>query len=120
MLRPVLLWCGGVLVAGGAVVSLATHSAAGLGPAAAGAVMLLAILFERRRYKRIADGVPGPDWQPTGERFLDPNTGVPVEVYFQPATGKRAYVKQVSPAPRAGKTTSPAGVGEVETRKRRG
>jgi hypothetical protein len=55
--------------------------------------MLLAILFERRGYKRIVDDRPGPDWQPTGERFVDPNTGVPVEVYFQPATGKRVYVR---------------------------
>jgi hypothetical protein len=93
MLRTVLLWCGGLLVACGVLVSLASHSPVGLGPAAAGAVMLLAILFERRRYKRIVDDVPGPDWQPTGERFLDPNTDVPVEVYFQPATGKRLYVR---------------------------
>jgi hypothetical protein len=93
MLRVVLLWCGGLLVVGGLSIVLAGGSPAGLGPAAVGAVLVLAILFERRGYKRIADGVPGPDWQPTGERFLDPGSGVPVEVYFQPATGKRVYVR---------------------------
>ena len=93
MLRTVVLWCGTLLVLGGVAVSLAIHPAVGLGPAAAGVIMLLAIMFERRGYKRIVDGVPGPDWQPTGERFLDPNSEVPVQVYFQPGTGKRVYVR---------------------------
>ena len=93
MLRAVLLWCGGLLVLAGVAIAVTCHSAAGLGPAGFGAVMLLAILFERRGYKRIVEDRPGPDWQPTGERFLDPNTDVPVEVYFQPATGKRVYVR---------------------------
>ncbi len=93
MLRKALLVCGALLVLGGLGAVLLWHAPAGLGPAGIGAVLLLAILFERRGYKRIVDGVPGPDWQPTGERFLDPNTNVPVAVYFQPATGKRAYVR---------------------------
>ena len=102
MLRTVLLWCAGLLLLAGVAVALATRSPLGLGPAGVGAVMLLAILFERRGYKRIVEGAPGPDWQRTGERFLDPNTDVPVEVYFQPTTGKRVYVKQTSSALRAG------------------
>jgi len=93
MLRTVLLWCGALLVLGGVVVALSSHTAVGLGPAGFGAVLLLAVLFERRGYKRIVDGVPGPDWQPTGERFLDPSTNMPVEVYFQPGSGKRVYVR---------------------------
>ena len=93
MLRKAVLGCGGVLVVGGIVLALATRVAAGLGPAGLGAILLLAVLFERRGYKPIADGVPGPDWQPTGERFLDPGSGVPVVVYFQPASGKRVYVR---------------------------
>jgi hypothetical protein len=93
MLRTVSLWCGWLLVVGGIGVCLWTHSPAGLAPAAIGAVMVLAILFERRGYKRIVDVRPGPDWQATGERFVDPGSGVPVEVFFQPATGKRVYVR---------------------------
>lgn len=93
MLRKAVLGCGALLLMGGMMGVLASGSFAGLGPAALGAVLLLAILFERRGYKRIADHRPGPDWQPTGERFLDPNSNVPVEVFFQPATGKRVYVR---------------------------
>ncbi len=93
MLRKVLLWCGAVLLLGGVAVALLSRSPVGLGPAGLGAVLMLAILFEHRGYKRIVDDRPGPDWQPTGEKFLDPGSGVPVEVYFQPATGKRVYVR---------------------------
>jgi len=93
MLRKGVLWAGALLVLGGVGIAVIYHSPAGLGPAVFGAVMLLAVVFERRGYKRIVDSVPGPDWQPTGERFLDPNSDVPVTVYFQPATGKRVYVR---------------------------
>jgi hypothetical protein len=97
MLRRAVIGLGALLMLAGLVVSLATRSAAGLGPAGFGAVLLLAILFERRHYKRIEDSVPGPDWRPTGERFLDPVSDVPVAVYFHPPTGKRAYVRTDHP-----------------------
>jgi hypothetical protein len=32
------------------------------------------------------------DWRPTGEKFVDPETGKPVEVWFEPKTGERRYV----------------------------
>jgi len=31
-------------------------------------------------------------WRPTGERFIDPATGKPVEVWSEPKTGERRYV----------------------------
>jgi len=31
-------------------------------------------------------------WRPTGEKFIDPASGKPVEVWFDPATGARKYV----------------------------
>jgi hypothetical protein len=34
---------------------------------------------------------PG-NWRPTGEKFIDPETGKPVEVWFEPNTGERRYV----------------------------
>jgi hypothetical protein len=34
---------------------------------------------------------PGPDWQPTGERFRDPRTQVVLRVWVDPA-GERHYV----------------------------
>ena len=56
------------------------------------AVLILAALFERWRYKPLADARPGPDWQDTGERFVDPETGKLVTVYFHPRTGERRYI----------------------------
>lgn len=34
---------------------------------------------------------PG-NWRPTGEKFVDPETGRLVEVWFEPDTGERRYV----------------------------
>lgn len=98
MLRKALLFCGIVMLLGGAVITVVGRCRIALEPTVFGAILLLALLFERHRYKRIVDDVPGPDWQATGERFLDPNSEVLVEVYFQPATGKRAYVRTLPSA----------------------
>jgi len=57
-----------------------------------GAALVGGILFERGRYKPAAPGVPGPGWVATGERFVDPQTGEDVAVYYQPSTGERRYV----------------------------
>jgi hypothetical protein len=57
------------------------------------AIALLALLFERTRYKQILDAPPaGEDWSATGERFVDSRTGREVTVWHQASTGKRAYV----------------------------
>ena len=58
-----------------------------------GLILSLGALYERSRYKSITDKKPGPDWQATGERFIDPESGKLVEVYFKPATGERMYVR---------------------------
>lgn len=40
-----------------------------------------------------ADGKPrGPNWRATDERFVDPETGKLVTVWFDPETGERRYV----------------------------
>jgi len=57
-----------------------------------GVLLLIGLAIERWRYKRLAARPPGPEWQATGERFVDPETGRLVTVYFQPATGERRYV----------------------------
>jgi len=57
-----------------------------------GLVLVLGLLFERWRYKPLADRSPGPDWQRTDERFVDPETGKLVTVYFHPAAGERRYI----------------------------
>ena len=56
---------------------------------ALGLIVSLGVLYERSRYQAIADKSPGPDWQATGERFIDPESGKLVAVHFKPATGER-------------------------------
>lgn len=73
--------------------SVWTCTAAGAGPIGIGLILLVALLIERHRYKRILDDPPGPDWQPTGERFIEPGSGTPVEVYNHKLSGKRLYVR---------------------------
>jgi hypothetical protein len=53
------------------------------------AVVLAALLFERRGYQpRAADPTA---LRPTGERFHDPTSGQLIEVWEDPATGAREY-----------------------------
>lgn len=55
---------------------------------------LIWLLFRDGGYKRQPlDAPPGPDWVKTGERFIDPTSGEPVEVWFDPGSGKRSYVR---------------------------
>ena len=55
-----------------------------------GAVLLLAVLFERWRYVG-ADARRGGTWETTDERFIDPESGRPMKVLFNPRTGERRY-----------------------------
>jgi hypothetical protein len=57
-----------------------------------GVALVGGILFERGRYKPAAPGHPGPGWIATDERFVDPQSGEAVTVYYQPSTGERRYV----------------------------
>ena len=63
-----------------------------------GVIVLLGTLFERWRYRRIERSASGR-WQPTDEKFIDPSTGEPVEVMFDPQTGERRYVAGKSDRP---------------------
>jgi hypothetical protein len=63
-----------------------------------GAVIALAVLvwfvFRSDGYKRQPlDAPPGPDWEPTNERFVDPSSGETLDVWFHPPSGERAYVR---------------------------
>jgi hypothetical protein len=58
------------------------------------ALVLTWFFFRSGGYKRHPlDAPPGRDWIFTGERFLDPQTGVMLEVWYSPRTGERAYVR---------------------------
>jgi hypothetical protein len=58
------------------------------------ALVLIWLLFRSGGYKRQPlDAPPGRDWTFTGERFVDPKSGELLEVWQQPRTGERAYVR---------------------------
>lgn len=56
-----------------------------------GVVLLVCVLFERWRYRK-PPVAAGGNWQPTGEKFIDPESGLAMEVLFDPDTGERRYV----------------------------
>ena len=57
-----------------------------------GCVLVVALLCERWRYRRNEHNNSG-QWQRTGERFEDHETGETVEVLYEPDSGERRYVK---------------------------
>jgi hypothetical protein len=93
MLRKTLLWHAAVLIVGGVPLSIEGSGPSGRGLLGIGVVLLLALLIERCRYKQIVDTAPCPQWQPTGERFIEPGTDGPVAVYADKTSGKRLYVR---------------------------
>jgi hypothetical protein len=59
---------------------------------------LIWFLFRKGGYKRTPlDAPPGPDWAPTGERFVDPTSGETLDVWFRASSGERAYVRSRNP-----------------------
>jgi hypothetical protein len=93
ILRRVLLTIGGVILAVAALSGLAGCPAVPvLEIALPGLVLVGAVLVERWRYKPLDGERPGPDWVATGERFVDPETGRLVTVFYRPATGERRYI----------------------------
>ncbi len=91
-LRPALYAAGGALAATAVLLALLGCLAAAFWLAVWAAVLIVGLLIERWRYKPLAGPPPGPDWQATGERFVDPETGKIVTVYFHPTTGERRYI----------------------------
>ncbi|HEX7370296.1 MAG TPA: hypothetical protein VF284_08480 [Rhodanobacteraceae bacterium] len=57
-----------------------------------GLILVVGLAIERWRYKPIGNGKPDPRWTDTGERFVDPETGVLTAVYFDTAKGERHYL----------------------------
>jgi Flp pilus assembly protein TadB len=91
MLRAVVIAVAAILVCAGiALLALGLHMP-GWQLLIAGLVVLLGTLFERWRYRHISKSADD-EWQRTSERFLDPATGEPVDVLFNPRTGERRYV----------------------------
>ena len=93
MLRSVLVFLGLAALALGALCLIIGADPPAYTLLIWGAVLLAAIVYERFRYKPLADAAPGADWQRTSERFVDPDSGKTVTVYLQPGSGERQYVE---------------------------
>jgi hypothetical protein len=91
VLRQAVLIVGCLVLALGAYLcSTGVASFGGIQALIVGAIIVLGTLFERWRYNNRNASVDG-DWQPTGERFVDPGSGKQVEVLYDPQSGERRY-----------------------------
>ena len=95
MLRNLVLGFA-LLVLGAGVVLLAVQPANAFPLLLFGTLLILGTVFERWRYKqpKAASAAKGA---PTGERFVDPETGALMEVWYDAATGERSYVRVDKP-----------------------
>ena len=56
-------------------------------------VVMGSVLLERRyRDRPLIDDPPGDRWTLTGERFIDSESGVTMQVWVDPLTGQRRYL----------------------------
>jgi hypothetical protein len=93
VLRKVLVVIGVLLL-----ITAAVFLALGLYPflphlLVLGLMLSAGIVWERWQYKPAQAGAPDPHWQATGERFVDPQSGETLEVWFDPRDGESHYVK---------------------------
>jgi len=91
-MRTIALIIGGLFAAGALVLAVLCVFPAAIMLAIWAMIFLIGLLIERWRYKPLVGRSPGPDWQMTDERFVDPETGKVVTVYFHPAIGERRYI----------------------------
>ena len=106
MLRTALLVFAGALALFGVLLLARGQLGAGAYALGAGGLLVLGTAFERWRY-RPSDAPRGAHWQPTGERFQDPQTGSNVQVFYDPASGQRRYVSEAEGPPGAGAKPDP-------------
>jgi hypothetical protein len=107
--RVILAILGVMLIAVGLLVIAVGQLLSGLYALVVGAVLIVALLYERGRYRSIdADvhndapgpgggeppGVMPPGFRPTDEVFIDPSSGRRMRVYLQAATGNRRYMAE--------------------------
>jgi hypothetical protein len=60
-----------------------------------GAVVIVTVLLEPV-YGRATNRPVGGNWRATDEKFVDPESGKLLTVWFDPATGDRRYVEDAS------------------------
>jgi hypothetical protein len=91
MLRAAVLLFACVAIAIGAYLcAKGVAVSGGIQTLVCGTVVLAGTLFERWRYKN-RNATSAGNWQATGERFVDPETGREVEVLYDPGSGERRY-----------------------------
>ena len=91
MLRRLLLGLGILMLLAGA--SLVTVDPADAAPLVVfGGLLTLSGVFERWRYKQPKTAAAARG-SATGERFVDPESGALMEVWYDATTGERSYVK---------------------------
>jgi hypothetical protein len=97
MLRTVVIAAAAILTCVGiGLIACGVH-APGWQALIIGVIVLIGTLFERWRYRRIEEPLMG-NWRRTGEQFIDPSSGEPVEVMFNPDSGERRYIARESRA----------------------
>lgn len=94
MMRDLLIAFAALLIGCGAIGLSMGAGAGALWPVFCGILILVGTLWERVRYKPIESGRPGAGWVATDERFVDDESGRPVRVWLEPATGERRYVNE--------------------------
>jgi hypothetical protein len=90
MLRTAVLIFGCLVLLLGAVLCTLGVGFGGVQTLIFGAILVLGTLFERWRYNN-QNAPMTADWQVTGERFVDPETGKSMEVLYDPRSGERQY-----------------------------
>ncbi len=93
LLRTAVLGLGAAMVGGGLLLMRAGCGlGVGLRLAIPGLLLIAAVIGERWRYQRLQIARPGPEWLATDERFIDPESGRLVTVFYRKSTGERRYV----------------------------
>ena len=92
VVRGIVLLIATLSIAGGFALARVGIFPPAIGLAGWGLILLIGLAIERWRYKPLTERSPGPDWTATDERFVDPETGKLVRVYYHPASGERRYV----------------------------
>jgi hypothetical protein len=90
VLRTAVLIFGCLVLVLGAYLCTKGVASGGIQVLVGGAIFVLGTLFERWRYNNKNASFDG-DWQPTGERFVDPSTGKNMEVLYDARSGERRY-----------------------------
>jgi hypothetical protein len=92
--RAAILTVGILMLLAGVALLAADEAAPALWLLVVGGAITVGTVLERVIYKPLLRGSPGPGWVKTAERFIDPDTGRPVDVFYNPASGERQYVSQ--------------------------